>query len=1348
MAQLNPTHNQAHAIWTVLPNGYADPDRRVFKLALVVSLRAITVNGLLGDMLELTDWPAQLATLDTVSLFVEGQQGTVQATVTSDRPSSALWRALFAPTTFVQLTGGGEVGDAEQVASSVAYQPLVRTLRGIYEGTTAARDATARSQSNPLSKALSGLAQWSLVQSDASDSAAPGGMAFARAVVPAAAATVQTQVANLLDPTTMTAASIAAAADLLRAHGLDDAASVVPLVSVIRRLRGAGTGTNGAAVPISPHEPGPGRLDHVRPVEQADFHQVLGLVSAQPALALALGLRFELQMPAFEGERSIRVTGGLPLLLPGGAPWSRVVADRASGRFTMATQPNAPTEIVQGMLDLRPNGPGSEKYVLTTLDVVGITAQLAGMAANAPASPQLPARRNVGITLAQVDRRASVVQHTVARGKAIAESFGQPQGIEPLTRPQVPQNAVATVGPGETVLFADDVTAGYRVDVRDGDGEWRSLMRRVARYTIGRDRHSPVLSADDEGFIDAITVVEQRDAAGASQLEVSETVCTWDGWSSVVRRPGPSVSSDGNGGVHTELVPRQVSDAYPLRIEVAVKDGTLPRLRFGHRYQFRVHAVDLAGNSIDPALCDPGLVSPAVTYRRLDPLPAPVLVLRRALSAGESITRLVVRSDGKGNPLGGCERHVAAPKAWQNLAELHGHFDAAMGVDSPERAAARQRLLTLGALEAGACTDVMVPDPADPTRQIPAPGISIAVNEDAPGPPTGSLDALVRGMPLPAGEYVVHNTDAMIIPYLVDPLATGVALAGLPTPSGEVVTVKFGGGAWPNVQPLRLIARPGSGGVGVETGSAAGRPTLTVTIPPAAEIVTSLSSTLTPAGLALMEIDLPEHAKQGALAGQEALLTPAQEVRFVHAVRCPLLPLAMQTATADAKRAVGATVVTVTGTAVCHPASTARLDIEATWQELIDDGVSEVRSEPRTAVVGSVTVAPDTPTVSWKVRHALGDNKRRDITYRPVATTRFREYFAPDTPPEELVRRVKTGIMTVAVNTARPDLPEIHSVLPTFRWQRTLAQGVLTSVRRTAGLRVWLHRPWGLTGTDERLGVLVYRDQAGGEAAKEAFKKGAHPLHTEISRWCGDPLDGWAHTAPHLTAANFPARTELDQSLPAVQLPGGPAVHRDVLGHAVHYDRDRALWFADVDIEINDDQKYFPFVRLALVRHQPQSVPGCQVSDVVVTDPIQLPPMRTLTASVQGPDRIQVTVTGPWINNSLFEVNLQSRVPDPLLGFNGGPSAISARASSVHGHHHVLTSSTAGNTITATGVVPTRINGVPPDVPAARLVVRELQRGYSLHFPGEPPSVDPTGPANRPVYVEIVDEAQLRPKNP
>lgn len=1359
MTQPNPPRNKAHAIWTLVPDGYADRERTALRLSLVLSLRAVTAHGRLDDMLELTDWPAQVAAMNTVSLFVDGQPGTVTATITSPEPSSQLWRALFAPTTTVRLDGGGDIGDVDRIASSVSFRPLVRALRGIYDGTTAARAAGRGTAASPLDRALSGLAQWSLAQPD-DDNGHRSGAAFARAVVPRAAAAVRSHVADLLDPTTMTTASVEQAAALLRDQGLDDAAAVVPLVSVIRRLRGGVPAARGGSTPQAPA--GPGRLDHVRTADQADFHQVLGLVSAQPALALALGLRFDLQLPAFTGERALRVTGGLPLLIPGGAPWSRVVADPAAGRFVMATEPDAPTEIVRGMLDLRPDGPGADKYVVTTMDVVGATAQLAGLAAKGPAQngtgqngtgqngtgggsvPQgLPARRNVGFTLAQVDRRARTVSHTVVRGKQIAESFGEPESVDAAarTRPPTDASAVARVGPGETVLFADDVTAGYRVDVRDGGGEWRSLMRRVARYSIGANHKLPVLTADDEGFLDPMPLVEQRDAAGASQLEIGETIFTWDGWSLVARRPGPSVTTGVDGGVRTELVPRSASPDYPLRIDVSVKDGTLPRLRFGHRYEFRVRAVDLAGNSIAPALCDPALVSPAVTYRRLDPLPAPELVLRRPLSAGEAIDRIVARSDGDGRPLGSGERHVAPARAWQHLVEMHGHFDAALGPESPERAAARRRLLALGANEAGSFTDAMVPDPADPTRRIPAPGIRVAVNEDSPDPPTGTLAGLLRGQPLPAGEYVVHDTDAPHLPYLADPLSFGIALAELPTSSGEVVTARFGGRGWPDVQPVRLIVAPGTGGVGVATGTAGGRPTLTLTVPPATDIVTNLSGTLTPAGLALMEIDLPAGLDRAAHAGQEPLLTPARPVRVVHAVRRPLLPLAVQSAAADPKRPVGSTVVDVAGTAVCHAASTARIDIEATWDELIDDGLSEVRTERRTAVTGSVAVAPHSSTVAWKVRHSLGDGKRRDITYRPVGTTRFREYFAPDTPTEDLVRRVDAGVTTTAISTVRPEPPEIHSVLPTFRWQRTITNGVLTSVRRTAGLRIWLRRPWGLTGAGERLGVLAYRDQAGGEAARKA----THPLHSEMSRWCGDPLDGWAHTAPHLTAANFPARTELDQSLPALPMPGGPAVQRDVLGHAVHHDRDRDLWFADIDLDIVDDQKYFPFVKLALVRHQPRSAPGCQVSAVVVTDPVPLPPTRTLTASAPGPDRIQLSVTGPWMNNSLFEANLQSRAEDPALGFTGGASEVSVRASTPHGRHHVLNSSIIGNTVTATGTVLTKINGVPPDRPAARLVVRELRVGESLHFPGEPPGTDPDGAANQPVYVEVVDQAVLRP---
>jgi hypothetical protein len=1330
------TVNKAHTVWTLQPNGYADRERTRLSLSLVVSPRAITVNGRLDDLAELADWPAQVQNLDTVSIFVEGQPGITQATLTSRKPSSLLWRTLFAPGTPVQLDGGGEVTDLDQVGSSIAYRPLVQALRGVYT------EATARTENTQLKRVLTGLAQWSLARpATSTDSRRISG---ARAMVRAAPDAVRERVADLLDPTAMTTASLAEAADLLRANGLAEAAEVTPLVGVIRRLRGAAESLN----PNTPPPPdGPGRLDHVRTADQADFHQILGLVAAQPVLALALGLRFDLEMPAFTGERAIRVTGALPLLIPGGAPWSKVVADPQSGRFTMAAQPGVAGEVRNGMLDLRPD---SDRYVVTTMDVVGTAAQLAGMAASvaggqlAPATP--PPRRNVGFTVAQADRRAGVVALTATRSKTIAAALGEPQGVETVRAAAAPDpNAVATVGPGELVLYADDVTAGYRVDVRVDGGEWRSLMRRTARYSVGDTRAIPPLTADDEGRVDPISLVEQKDAVAGSTVEAGEVIFNWDGWALGARRPGASVAVGPDGTVRTEQVRPQVSPGYPLRMDVAVKGGTLPRLRYGRNYQFRVRTVDLAGNSIDPSLCDPALVSAPVKYRRLDPLPAPELVLRAPLSAGEALTRLVVRSDGDGNPLGGCERHVAPPRAWQNLAEVHGLFDSAMGAATAEQ---RQRMLALGGNEAGSFTDLMVPDPADPTRKIPAPGLRLAVNADAGHPPTGSLDGLVRGEALPAGEYPVHDTDAMCLPYLADPLATGIAIDGLPTPAGDVVTAKYGGATWPNIQPMRLLAKPGAGpgGVGLASGNAAGRPTLTLTVPPAADLTTKLSSTLTPAGLSLMEVDLPAGTEKAALDGQEPLLTPGKELRIVHAVRRPLLPLEVKTAVADPQRKVGSTVVDVNGTAVCHPASTARVDIEGTWDELIDDGVSEVRTEKRTAITGSVSVDdPAQPNLTWKVRHSLGDGKRRDITYRPVGTTRFREYFAPGTPPEQLVRRVQTGVTTTAINTTRPDPPEIHSVLPTFAWTRTVANGTYTSVRRTAGVRVWLHRPWGQTGTDERLGVLVYRSLFGGTWAAEAERNNLHSMHSRTSRWCGDPLDGWGHTAAHFVPGNFPAHIELDQSLPPVSLKptanSNPVeVAHDVLGHAVHYEPERDLWYCDIDIDVTDDQMYFPFVWLGLVRHQPRSAPGCHVSSVVVTDPIQLPPRRKLTATALAPDSVKFTVTGPWINNSVFEVSVNARAENPMLGFTGNPSELSV---SQPGQNFILASQTVGNTITATGTVQPRVNGVPTTQPLARLVVRELQVGDSLHHGSEGPQTQPTGGANRPVYVDFVDQSQL-----
>ena len=83
----------------------------------------------------------------------------------------------------------------------------------------------------------------------------------------------------------------------------------------------------------------------------------------------------------------------------------------------------------------------------------------------------------------------------------------------------------------------------------------------------------------------------------------------------------------------------------------------------------------------------------------------------------------------------------------------------------------------------------------------------------------------------------------------------------------------------------------------------------------------------------------------------------------------------------------------------------------------------------------------------------------------------------------------------------------------------------------------------------------------------------------------------------------------------------------DVVPHDVFWDADRRLWFCD--IEISHGSAYFPFVRLALARYQPSSLPEMHLSNVVLADFCALAPNRWLTVSNVNPTRRGVRVFGP-----------------------------------------------------------------------------------------------------------------------
>src|SRR5262249_41356532 len=73
-------------------------------------------------------------------------------------------------------------------------------------------------------------------------------------------------------------------------------------------------------------------------------------------------------------------------------------------------------------------------------------------------------------------------------------------------------------------------------------------------------------------------------------------------------------------------------------------------------------------------------------------------------------------------------------------------------------------------------------------------------------------------------------------------------------------------------------------------------------------------------------------------------------------------------------------------------------------------------------------------------------------------------------------------------------------------------------------------------------------------------------------------------------------------------------------------------WFAD--IEIDAGATYFPFVKLALVRYQPSSLKGLEISRVVQADFIQMASDRTLSLTFPADNKVHVVVSGPGYLNT------------------------------------------------------------------------------------------------------------------
>jgi hypothetical protein len=332
--------------------------------------------------------------------------------------------------------------------------------------------------------------------------------------------------------------------------------------------------------------------------------------------------------------------------------------------------------------------------------------------------------------------------------------------------------------------------------------------------------------------------------------------------------------------------------------------------------------------------------------------------------------------------------------------------------------------------------------------------------------------------------------------------------------------------------------------------------------------------------------------------------------------------------------------------------------------------------DPSRTSPAAVAARPPIPQLGGEIEqiryeHELGDTRHRTVYYRPLAVSRFEQYYPEaerqlnpfpgryriQNDPDAGVRWDRVEIPA----TTRPDRPAVvdQNVVfeldpswtePRAAWSRAGGRWAFMRTRRS-GVRLWLARPWYTSGSGEKLAVVCW--------GHTRLRKGAVERYLRVvSRWGTDPLfeqdlgpetdmgvitrADFTHADPNSVASMAipPASTtDLSSSVSLKQVPvdpgpppaiAPPAFEDPMLALAVHHPKfhpDARLWYCDVFVR---PRQYTPFVSLSVVRYQPFSLPTCAVSQAVRVDPVQLQPPRTLHVEVmpRGILRLKLTLTG------------------------------------------------------------------------------------------------------------------------
>lgn len=1337
--------------WTALPNGFKR-GTPLLKLSVFVSPRLKLSGqdrGTLQDFRDFWDWPSQLQPGKlSIKLIIDNDtQRPISTEISTDpelRPNSDSWKALFSPSTFVR---SHEFPVQREPQSTYGATKMAEILRRGYRSSAEASPYRPADR-DTLKDAFRGIysaiapgpspAVFEQLNIDIEDAPAEQ---FAELRRELGENLLRHDPDRSLDDKLTYAIKLAGR--IARSSDQSEFVSIVP-----------DTGSEASALAqfVAFHHRVPMQLEQSDSAsagteddsKRVDFHQMLSALGEYPGLMRRLGLVIDVEIPAsaipqslFGQPRRIRV---LPLFTGGGiagrpyTPNTRYLFDqRQVGStfpfpiFTAAPQkariPDQPPsaahgmEIVGGLLNLALPGPSSAPqtppFNLVQIDIDGALTKVIKAVRNIVLDEQRPSQpidKNEQIG-APAFRASGLAVVRSGQASALFSGVGDNEKIEAALK----RNEIADV-------FAEDLVRGYRIDVRRVPANplvaepptapaWHSLHSRIGTFKLGQGGAVAPLTIKEEGFIQPAFAQHGRKppAAGAPDpIYVPESLFHWKGWS--LSAPPPARPLD--------LAPQRapVSEGAPvglphLEVSFQIAPHSLPKLRFGDRYQVRARTVDLAGNGlcvgdatiILDALKAQGSRLPILfddsnrqfRYLRFEPVSPPELALREALTKGESVDVMVIRSkgaaktvaEGVDEPLdtGLNERHIVPPKAALSTVETHGMLDGAFG---PNGNAAHY--YNICKRESGTLDDQFVSNTETGDAEF-------LVDVDQHNPVDGKSTTVPHGLVFvrpdgPSGEcgYTIHLEEQLRIPYLPDPLAHGATLFGLPgvrnvsgiqdengdlkwerpslapeaaTKLGHMTKIDFGPTSnWPDHQPFRLqLAK-------LPSGSAQTRPrwnkanrTLTASLAPGDMKVIWISSYPDSKNTSLFGLHDwsgdsesppadPLHVRNMAQHGALAQLSAARKVTLVHATQRPAKAPVESAATAFNvfKIRAGGTVGYVTGAFDIHAMSTAKIDLLASWdeQEETSDTVRKVSTHlfevpippPPERPTGPVTIASLDQLQSFKFlspSHALTtEPTRRYLARHEFGDTKHRKITYRLTATSRYREFFPDSITTDPANLIAEPAYDKLVFIPSSA-QPPAPE--ISHIVPTFGWKVDGATPRVTKSTRRGGGLRIYLGKtwyASGSGEQLAIVEGPN-----LSRWGFDPI----HVLP-----TAPAST-IQPNVRPVRLPGSPYDGK-IYPFDVKFDDKRKLWYCDIIFRIGE--AYFPFKEVALARYQENSQDGKHLSPIIYAGIHQLAPDRTVSLGYFGPTaadpahrKVTIAVTALAVSTASLDATLEAIQP-------------------------------------------------------------------------------------------------------